>query len=381
MKKKVLVLVKCYVPGFKSGGPIQSVKNLVENLSGKFDFYLVTSDRDSGDTKPYQGVETEKWTQVGNANVYYTNRDNLNITKLKKILQSVQYEVLYLNSFFSHKFSILPLVLFKMNKLPNKSAVVAPRGEFSEGALSLKSLKKRIYINTAKLFGLYDNVKWHATNEFEKAAIQTIFKQKTDITVAGNLTPNYRNLIYDKEIEKKPNELKLVSISRIVPMKNLLQSLKVLSKIEGKIKFSIYGPLEDKAYWAECENIISKLPDNIEVTYKGLVEHSEVMKVHKENHVFFLLTLGENFGHSISEALIGGCPVIISDRTPWKDLGNHNVGWEIPLEDEERIIEKINYFLSLDNEQYLAMSKSAFEYGKEKSNKAEDLNTYVELFS
>ena len=38
------------------------------------------------------------------------------------------------------------------------------------------------------------------------------------------------------------------------------------------------------------------------------------------SHLFALLTLGENFGHAIGEALRAGCPVLISDQTPWTDV-------------------------------------------------------------
>jgi len=32
-KKIVLIFVGTYIPGYKAGGPIQSIKNLVEHLS------------------------------------------------------------------------------------------------------------------------------------------------------------------------------------------------------------------------------------------------------------------------------------------------------------------------------------------------------------
>jgi glycosyltransferase involved in cell wall biosynthesis len=47
----------------------------------------------------------------------------------------------------------------------------------------------------------------------------------------------------------------------------------------------------------------------------------------------FLPSLGENFGHVIVEALSAGCPILISDRTPWRGLAERGVGWDLPLED------------------------------------------------
>jgi glycosyltransferase involved in cell wall biosynthesis len=44
-----------------------------------------------------------------------------------------------------------------------------------------------------------------------------------------------------------------------------------------------------------------------------------------------LPTYNENFGYVILEALLAGCPVILSDQPPWRDLEARQVGWTIPL--------------------------------------------------
>jgi len=52
-KKIVLIFVGAYTPGYKAGGPIQSIQNLVECLNNDFEFKIITSDRDIGDSKAY----------------------------------------------------------------------------------------------------------------------------------------------------------------------------------------------------------------------------------------------------------------------------------------------------------------------------------------
>jgi hypothetical protein len=44
MRRKILIFVDWFEPGFKAGGPIQSCRNLVESLGDDFDFYLVTGE-------------------------------------------------------------------------------------------------------------------------------------------------------------------------------------------------------------------------------------------------------------------------------------------------------------------------------------------------
>jgi glycosyltransferase involved in cell wall biosynthesis len=43
--------------------------------------------------------------------------------------------------------------------------------------------------------------------------------------------------------------------------------------------------------------------------------------------VFYFPTKSENFGQVIWESLSCGCPVLISDQTPWNNIDSYNVGW------------------------------------------------------
>lgn len=380
MKKKVLICAEYYIPSIKGGGPIQSIRNLVDNLSDRVDFYIVAADRDLGDDKPFDNIIIDDWVQVGNAKVFYTNLSELTWGKTANVINSVNYDVIYLNSFFSYKFSIVPILLCKSKKIPRKQIALAPRGQFSPGALGLKSGKKKLYIKIAKALGLYKDISWHATAEIEKNDIESIIGNNAKIKVANNLTANYKELKYDKKIEKSKGELKIVFISRIHPKKNLKKAIEFLKDIQGEIEFNIYGPLEDKVYWSECEKAIESLPKSIKVSYKGAIDHDTIMDIFKVHHIFLFPTLGENFGHVISEAFIGGCPVIISDQTPWRDLRNKQVGWDFKLSDENRFSEVLQECVNMDNKEYQMLSKNAFEYGKQSSNNVKDIEESYNLF-
>ncbi len=369
-----------YIPSVKGGGPIQSIKNLVDNLSDKIDFYIVAADRDLGDDKPFENIKVNEWISVGNAKVFYIDITQLTWKKIADIINSVNYKVMYLNSFFDYKFSIIPILLRKLNKIRVKKIVLAPRGQFSPGALGLKSVKKFFYIKLVKILDLYRNITWHATADIEREDIEVIFGNAENIKVANNLTANYKELKYDKSIKKKKGELKIVFISRIHPKKNLKKAIEFLKGIDDKIEFNIYGPLEDKIYWSECEKVIDVLPENIKVSYIGMVDHDRIMDIFKEHHVFLFPTLGENFGHVISEALIAGCPVIISNQTPWRGLLNSNVGWDIDLNKEDEFVKAIQYCAGLTEEKYYKISRSAFIYGKDASSMNKNLDDYKKLF-
>jgi glycosyltransferase involved in cell wall biosynthesis len=84
-----------------------------------------------------------------------------------------------------------------------------------------------------------------------------------------------------------------------------------------------------------------------------------------EYHFFILPTLGENFGHVFIEALAAGCPLIISDRTPWLNLEKQRIGWDLPLEKPYKWQEKINHCISLDDVSYREVSKIAREFARQ----------------
>ena len=61
--------------------------------------------------------------------------------------------------------------------------------------------------------------------------------------------------------------------------------------------------------------------------------------------MFIFPTLGENFGYVIYESLSCGCPVLMSkDTTPWNDLDNNGVGFNIDLKNKKKWIEKIEFY-------------------------------------
>jgi len=100
LKPTILTFVGYYLPGYKSGGPVRTIANMVDHLGDELDFRIVTSDRDAMDAEPYAEVTVEKWNQVGNAQVYYISPKRRSLPGIADLIQHTTYDVLYLNSFF-----------------------------------------------------------------------------------------------------------------------------------------------------------------------------------------------------------------------------------------------------------------------------------------
>lgn len=380
MKKKILVFAGYYTPSIKGGGPIQSIKNLVDNLHEHVDFYIIAADRDLGDSNRFDEIQLNSWITVGHAKVYYTNLANLGYVKISKIIHQFQYDIIYINSFFSFNLTFKPLLILKFSKLNYKKIIVVPRGQFYSGALISKKIKKMFYIKIFKLLKLESIIIWHATNPSEENHIKEIFGIENTIIIAENLVEDFNEMQYDKQIEKCKEDLKILFLSRIHPKKNLKTAIQLLEGIKGNIQMNIYGPIEDLHYWNKCKKEISLLPSNISVSYEGIIHHKDIMSVYKTHHVFLFPTLGENFGHVIYEALLGGCPVITSDQTPWRELSQKRIGWDIALENKAMFKKAIQACVDLTGEEYKKLSYNCFNYAKLNGFNSNKSENYFKLF-
>jgi glycosyltransferase involved in cell wall biosynthesis len=156
--------------------------------------------------------------------------------------------------------------------------------------------------------------------------------------------------------------VKFLFLSRIGPMKNLQFALDALASLSAPAELHIYGPIDDPPYWDECQRRIAALPQNVRATYHGAVAREHVPQIFREHDFLLLPTEGENFGYVLLESLTAGCPVIVSDRTTWRDLHDKGVGWAIPLEDRASWRQTLASCAEMDSPTHAAMSLRAREY-------------------
>ena len=61
----------------------------------------------------------------------------------------------------------------------------------------------------------------------------------------------------------------------------------------------------------------------------------------------------------ILEALAAGCPVLLSDTTPWRDLSERRAGWDLPLTAPERFISVLQQVVSMNDTEHRRWSEGA----------------------
>ncbi|MFH1196568.1 MAG: glycosyltransferase family 4 protein [bacterium] len=355
-KKTILTFIGYYLPGYKSGGPVRTISNMVDLLHENYDFKVVTRDRDMLENKPYDNIKINDWNDYPHHKVYYTNKD----TKLADVINKTEFDVYYLNSFFDYNFSIKIMLLLKAGKIPVKPVLLAPRGELMSGALSLKSFKKKFFIKTSNISGIYKNITWHASSEYEAEEIKREMGRQIKLKIAMDVPdPDLRKV--ERTRVKKADELKILYLASITPKKNLLFAIEVLNKVEGNFTFDIYGSIKDEKYWRKCLNHISgRIKDR--VTYKGIVPNDQIHTIYPNYDIFFFPTLGENYGHVIYESLYFGTPVLCSDRTPWDRLDEFVAGWNIELAQQKRFVDRIDELTFLEDVEYKKFINGCSDY-------------------
>lgn len=403
---RVLVLVRHYLPGYRFGGPVRSVASLIERLGDEFEFSVVTSDRDQGDSRAYPEIRPCHWTQVGKARVIYLPRRHSRFAALARLLRQTPHDIIYLAGAFEPRFC-LPVLLMRRLGLSNIGPVVlAPQGVFSAGALRVKRWKKRTFLAVTRRIGLFDDLTWHVSTEYEgqdvgralglastvssmfvalpnvptsRSVMQWVSRPCSAVFVAADLAASDRNVSWPAR-QKSPDRLQVVFLSRICPKKNLDGALKILQGVAAPIDFHIYGPTEEETYWRKCQQEMQKLPANIQACYHGPILPAQVPAVMRSSDLFLFPTWGENFGHVILEALREGCPVLIANNTAFRDLEQKKAGWDVPLEDISRFQQILARCASMSAQEWLAWSEGSQKLATQVVLDPSCLDTYRTMF-
>jgi glycosyltransferase involved in cell wall biosynthesis len=312
--------------------------------------------------------------------VYYAEKEKLTTKKIAELILERQPEFIYLNSMYSYRFSVIPLLFSWRNKISAK-IILAPRGMLMEGAMQFKSAKKKLFIRMINFMGVPRKIRFHATDEQEQQDILRHFPKAAQIMDIPNFTAPLPMQL--QKIEKVPGILRVVYISRIIPKKNIIFFLQLLSKLPAdiRLRFDVYGGVEDVSYWEQASKIIASLPANISVEEHGALPHGKVTETLEASHIFVLPSKGENFGHAIFESWSAGRPCLISDKTPWHHLKKHLTGWDLSLDNEQPWLNALDEAADWDQSAFNSWSRSSREFAARHIEQFNLKQAYLKLFS
>ncbi|MDB9782707.1 glycosyltransferase family 4 protein [Winogradskyella sp.] len=374
--KKVLLVMDWFLPGTASGGPLRSYANLIAQLNEGFEFYIITRDTDFGATEPYKTVVSNSWNPLNAyTQVYYLSNNRINHSNLRALIAATTFDLALVNGIYSWYFSILPVWLLKS---AGKPIVVSARGMLNPQAFSVKGFRKKVFLSLARALQLYKDVTFHATNSDEAHFIKNELGAHSAIKIAPNLPRPVHT--YDPKTKLSSAPVKMANIARIAKEKGTLIMLQALKEVQQALELDLYGPIYDASYWVQCQAVIATLPTHIKVQYQGVLPGDEVPMALHNYHYMVLLSEGENFGHAIFEAFAAGCPVIISDQTPWRDLEPQRLGWDVSIRDTAAVVRAFEAALGMTAEDYKVWSRKAFEFAKGVAEDASVLEANRGLF-
>jgi glycosyltransferase involved in cell wall biosynthesis len=378
-KKKILLFADWFEPGYKAGGPIRSCVNFARYMQGEYEVYVFTADRDLGSPAEYENIPKNEWmVGKGGDRVFYCSPGNLRWSTIYRQMTTLQPDFIYLNSMFSGKFTIVPLLIHRIYRLKSR-IILSPRGMLRSSAVRFKSGKKKAFLKSFRWLGFHRRIEFLAADDTEAGDIRRYFGRETRVTKIPNFPAS---LPLTRAVTgKSSGELKMIYIGRIHPIKNLDYLLLVLKEVRANIRLTVVGSVEDESFWLDCRRIMEDLPANIRVTHAGEIPNDRMPPLIAEHHIFALPTKGENFGHAIFEALALGKPVLISDQTPWRGLQSAGAGWDLSLDRPEEFRLAIEEAAAFDGEEYEGLCRTTWKYIENYIARLDLKHEYKKLFS
>ena len=158
-RRDILIIMGRYLPGYKDGGPVRSIKNLTDFLGKEYNFKILTCDRDHGDTESYPNIKVNGWNRVGNADVYYVPPKGFSQKLIVEL--AGQVDLVYVCGCFND-YAINTLIANRLGKI-KAPIVVAAMGLFSPKEFQLKYKKKKTFTTLFNMLGIFKNIYWSAT--------------------------------------------------------------------------------------------------------------------------------------------------------------------------------------------------------------------------
>ena len=379
LSKRVLICVDWFDPATRAGGPIRSCVNLVRLLHRDCEISVLTGDRDLGADQVYSGVQIGEWNNWNDqATVLYATRQQHATGAFLRAVRKIRPGTIYLNGMFSLFGAIVPLLSRRV--LPaNTRFVVAPRGMLKPSALSKKRWKKTLWLRFLRMLGIADRVLFHATSELEADEVRAVFGNTAKIQIVPNIPCLPVECLPSSA--KQAGKLRLSFAGRVHPIKNLLYLLRLLKSVQFECSLNVIGPIEDIEYERECRDMISEFPGNVTVVFSGAVTNEDVVRLVADSDLMVLPTLGENFGHSIFEALSRGIPVLISDQTYWRNLDADHSGWDLDLSRPNDFSAALEMMAQMGNTEYQTWQQGAHQRAVRFFEKNDLKTAYLDLLA
>ena len=333
---RICLVSSSFYPATFYGGPISATWGLSKKLAENgHDIYVSTTNA-NGDKKLV--VECDNFLEKeNNVFVKYYNEQIINkfsFSFLFGIWSDIKKsDVVYVQYLFHY--SVLFSLLFSV--IQKKKIIVCPRGSFSFFTLNNKyPYIKLLWLNFF-IKPMLKKIIWQASSYLEERDVLNKFPN-ADVKIIndGIDYESFQNsiIVSRNELLRKFTGINFNDIS------NIFLSMGRLHKIKGfDVLIDAFSLFLEKDKYAKLiiaggdDGVGKQLSDQIlklnlgsSVFLIGVVNFEDKRMLLNNCNYFTLASEFESFGIVIAEALSCGKPVVVSNKTPWKDIQINNCG-------------------------------------------------------
>lgn len=320
---RILHVTPTYLPATRYGGPIYSVHGLCRALAKLgHDVHVFTTNVNGADDsqvtlgwpQDLEGVKVTYFPSKVLRRIYYS-------PKMKKKLSEriPSFDIVHNHSVF-----LWPTWASASEaRRLHVPYVVSPRGMLVEELIRRKStLAKSLWIRFIEKNNLRNAAAIHLTSAKEKAELQRLNLKLPKLFVVPNGVDVPREVpgtgisaAVRQAIAGGPYVLFL---GRIYWKKGLDRLVQAIQKVPGRMRLVVAGNDED-GFRAKVEKQVRQLGLGERVVFVGPAYGTDKAALFKNARCFALPSYSENFGIAVVEAMLCGCPVIV---TPGVGLSN-----------------------------------------------------------
>ncbi len=237
--------------------------------------------------------------------------------------------------------------------------ILSPHGSLDPVLFDKKERKlmRRLYQFMFEIKNIKKSKKIHftANDELEFANFLDL-KEKSVVIPNGIETNDFKKLpnkgVFLDTYEIKENSFKILFLGRVVWKKGLdilLSSLPLIIKKIPNVLLIIAGP-DNEGYKKTLKDIINSLNIDGHIKFVGMLDREKVKQAYVDADIFVLPSYSENYGITIIESLVCGCPVIISKNVNiHKEIMDNNIGQVIDCDPKDISDAVITYFNKSDD--------------------------------
>jgi glycosyltransferase involved in cell wall biosynthesis len=333
---RVCLVSSSFYPATFYGGPISATWDLSKKLAEKGNEIYVSTTNANGTKK--LNVECDKYLKKEqNVFVKYYNEQLLNkfsFAFLYGIWSDIKKsDVVYIQYLFHY--TVLAALFCSV--IQRKKIIICPRGSFSGFTLNNRlTFIKSLWLNFL-IKPIVGKIIWQASSYLEEKDILNKFPnadvkivndgidyesfQNSDLVIKTELLFKFTGTNHDNISEI------FFSMGRLHKIKGfnvLIDAFYLFLKENKNAKLMIAGG--DDGVGIGLQNQIDRLNLEDSVFLIGAINFRDKKLLLNNCDYFTLASEFESFGIVIAEALSCGKPVVVSNKTPWKDIEINNCG-------------------------------------------------------